>query len=171
MSFALIELHIWMKNTNYSFVSASTDAFREVKKYSVAEKVDLSNNPVAIEHIHMKLFRAQRNEYIAGFALLLCLWVFSPCLSHFLNISLFGTGALAPVSEHDQLHVTVWLHFGWPLPADFWKVCKQNFTWTLLTGSLGSARSVPEECIYKKMYKLFHCNCVILQYPQKLPAS
>ncbi|KAL4646296.1 B-cell receptor-associated protein 31-like [Arapaima gigas] len=44
-----------------------------VRKYSVTEKVDLSNNPVAIEHIHMKLFRAQRNEYIAGFALLLCL--------------------------------------------------------------------------------------------------
>ncbi|KAK1801083.1 hypothetical protein P4O66_022783 [Electrophorus voltai] len=49
------------------------DAFREVRKYSVSDKVDLSNNPVAIEHIHMKLFRAQRNEYIAGFALLLCL--------------------------------------------------------------------------------------------------
>ncbi|XP_068603803.1 B-cell receptor-associated protein 31 [Brachionichthys hirsutus] len=49
------------------------DAFREVRKYSVAEKVDLTNNPTAIEHIHMKLFRAQRNEYIAGFALLLCL--------------------------------------------------------------------------------------------------
>ncbi|XP_036389642.1 B-cell receptor-associated protein 31 [Megalops cyprinoides] len=49
------------------------DAFREVRKYSVTDKVDLSNNPVAVEHIHMKLFRAQRNEYIAGFALLLCL--------------------------------------------------------------------------------------------------
>ncbi|XP_055024012.2 B-cell receptor-associated protein 31 [Misgurnus anguillicaudatus] len=49
------------------------DAFREVRKYSVSETVDPSNHPVAIEHIHMKLFRAQRNEYIAGFALLLCL--------------------------------------------------------------------------------------------------
>ncbi|XP_061643937.1 B-cell receptor-associated protein 31 isoform X2 [Phyllopteryx taeniolatus] len=49
------------------------DAFREVRKYSVTEKVDLTNNPTAIEHIHMKLFRAQRNLYIAGFALLLCL--------------------------------------------------------------------------------------------------
>ncbi|XP_070964520.1 B-cell receptor-associated protein 31 isoform X1 [Oncorhynchus clarkii lewisi] len=48
------------------------DAFREVRKYSVTEKVDLTNNPVAVDHIHMKLFRAQRNEYIAGFALLLC---------------------------------------------------------------------------------------------------
>ncbi|XP_004086381.1 B-cell receptor-associated protein 31 [Oryzias latipes] len=49
------------------------DAFREVRKYSVSDKVDVTNNPTAIEHIHMKLFRAQRNEYIAGFALLLCL--------------------------------------------------------------------------------------------------
>uniref|UniRef100_A0A3Q3W8A0 Endoplasmic reticulum transmembrane protein n=1 Tax=Mola mola TaxID=94237 RepID=A0A3Q3W8A0_MOLML len=49
------------------------DAFREVRKYSVTEKVDLTNNPTAIEHIHMKLFRAQRNQYIAGFALLLFL--------------------------------------------------------------------------------------------------
>ncbi|XP_034770889.2 B-cell receptor-associated protein 31-like isoform X2 [Acipenser ruthenus] len=47
------------------------DACREVRKYSVTEKVDLINNPVAVEHIHMKLFRAQRNLYIAGFALLL----------------------------------------------------------------------------------------------------
>ncbi|XP_028308005.1 B-cell receptor-associated protein 31 [Gouania willdenowi] len=49
------------------------DAFREVRKYSVDEKVDPASHPTAIEHIHMKLFRAQRNEYIAGFALLLCL--------------------------------------------------------------------------------------------------
>ncbi|KAJ8015979.1 hypothetical protein DPEC_G00002320 [Dallia pectoralis] len=48
------------------------DAFREVRKYSVTETVDLTNYPVAVDHIHMKLFRAQRNEYIAGFALLLC---------------------------------------------------------------------------------------------------
>ncbi|XP_063064784.1 B-cell receptor-associated protein 31 [Engraulis encrasicolus] len=49
------------------------DAFREVRKYSVKDTVDLSASPGALEHIHMKLFRAQRNEYIAGFALLLCL--------------------------------------------------------------------------------------------------
>lgn len=107
-----------------------------MRKYSVTEKVDLSNNPVAVEHIHMKLFRAQRNEYIAGFALLLCLWVFFPMSLIFyatrsrrslsflyfahLNMSLFGTGALAPVSEHDQLHGTVWFHLSWWLPADFW---------------------------------------------------
>ncbi|XP_078520701.1 B-cell receptor-associated protein 31 [Lissotriton helveticus] len=47
------------------------DALREIKKYDVSENVDLKNNPVAVEHIHMKLFRAQRNLYIAGFSLLL----------------------------------------------------------------------------------------------------
>ncbi|XP_041430153.1 MGC84076 protein isoform X1 [Xenopus laevis] len=47
------------------------DAFREIQKYGVGELVDLKNNPVAVEHIHMKLFRAQRNLYIAGFSLLL----------------------------------------------------------------------------------------------------
>ncbi|KAM9325204.1 B-cell receptor-associated protein 31 [Gastrophryne carolinensis] len=47
------------------------DAIREIKKYEVGDQVDLKNNPVAVEHIHMKLFRAQRNLYIAGFALLM----------------------------------------------------------------------------------------------------
>ncbi|XP_077335005.1 B-cell receptor-associated protein 31 [Lithobates pipiens] len=47
------------------------DAFREIQKYGVGDQVDLKHNPVAVEHIHMKLFRAQRNLYIAGFSLLL----------------------------------------------------------------------------------------------------
>ncbi|XP_063288800.1 B-cell receptor-associated protein 31 [Pelobates fuscus] len=47
------------------------DALREIQKYGVGEQVDLKHNPVAVEHIHMKLFRAQRNLYIAGFSLLL----------------------------------------------------------------------------------------------------
>lgn len=167
-----------MKNRNYSFVSASTDAFREVRKYSVTEKVDLSNNPVAIEHIHMKLFRAQRNEYIAGFALLLCMWVFSPCLSHFLCCSLPQV-SLVSVFCPPQ-HFSFW---HWSFGTGFWTwsvtrhgliafwltalrrfldhACKQNFTRTLQTGSSGLAHSVPEECIYKKMHKLFHCNYVL----------
>ncbi|XP_062855299.1 B-cell receptor-associated protein 31 [Trichomycterus rosablanca] len=65
-------------NTTFIFIIAVLiflliDAFREVRKYSAAEKFDLSKNPAAVEHVYMKLFRAQRNEYIAGFALLLCL--------------------------------------------------------------------------------------------------
>nr|XP_030706292.1 B-cell receptor-associated protein 31 isoform X1 [Globicephala melas]XP_030706293.1 B-cell receptor-associated protein 31 isoform X1 [Globicephala melas]XP_030706294.1 B-cell receptor-associated protein 31 isoform X1 [Globicephala melas] len=48
------------------------DAVREIRKYDdVTEKVNLQNNPGAVEHFHMKLFRAQRNLYIAGFSLLL----------------------------------------------------------------------------------------------------
>ncbi|XP_032065213.1 B-cell receptor-associated protein 31 isoform X2 [Thamnophis elegans] len=48
------------------------DAIREIQKYDdVTEKVNLQNNPGAVEHFHMKLFRAQRNLYIAGFSLLM----------------------------------------------------------------------------------------------------
>lgn len=53
---------------------SATDAVREIRKYDdVTEKVNLQNNPGAVEHFHMKLFRAQRNLYIAGFSLLLSL--------------------------------------------------------------------------------------------------
>uniref|UniRef100_A0A2K6SN89 B-cell receptor-associated protein n=1 Tax=Saimiri boliviensis boliviensis TaxID=39432 RepID=A0A2K6SN89_SAIBB len=38
------------------------DAVREIQKYDdVTEKVNVQNNPGAREHVHMKLFRAQRN--------------------------------------------------------------------------------------------------------------
>uniref|UniRef100_A0A8B9Q1T5 Endoplasmic reticulum transmembrane protein n=1 Tax=Apteryx owenii TaxID=8824 RepID=A0A8B9Q1T5_APTOW len=47
------------------------DALRETRKYDVAERVSLQSSPGALEHFHMKLFRAQRNLYLAGFALLL----------------------------------------------------------------------------------------------------
>jgi len=46
------------------------DAVREMRKYS-SEEYDLSVNPKAETQAHMKLFRAQRNFYISGFALLL----------------------------------------------------------------------------------------------------
>ncbi|XP_035188348.1 tRNA-dihydrouridine(20a/20b) synthase [NAD(P)+]-like isoform X2 [Oxyura jamaicensis] len=51
------------------------DAVREVRKYSaiqVTEKV-ANVNTNAIDHIHMKLFRSQRNLYISGFSLFLWL--------------------------------------------------------------------------------------------------
>ncbi|XP_074874739.1 B-cell receptor-associated protein 31 isoform X2 [Buteo buteo] len=47
------------------------DALRETRKYDVTERVALQSSPGALEHFHMKLFRAQRNLYLAGFALLL----------------------------------------------------------------------------------------------------
>ncbi|XP_046889911.1 B-cell receptor-associated protein 29-like [Hypomesus transpacificus] len=50
------------------------DALREVKKYSASEPMqDAKLNPNLFDHMHMKLFRAQRNLYISGFSLFLWL--------------------------------------------------------------------------------------------------
>uniref|UniRef100_A0A8C4NEK2 Endoplasmic reticulum transmembrane protein n=1 Tax=Eptatretus burgeri TaxID=7764 RepID=A0A8C4NEK2_EPTBU len=50
------------------------DGLRETRKYSTDDQVvDLKTNPMAVDHLHMKLFRAQRNLYICGFALVLWL--------------------------------------------------------------------------------------------------
>ncbi|XP_004717633.1 B-cell receptor-associated protein 31 [Echinops telfairi] len=73
----LVELVVTYGNTFFVvliviLVLLLVDAGREIWKYDdVTEKVNLQNNPGAMEHFHMKLFRAQRNLYIAGFALLL----------------------------------------------------------------------------------------------------
>ncbi|XP_026031291.1 B-cell receptor-associated protein 29-like isoform X2 [Astatotilapia calliptera] len=50
------------------------DALREVQKYSGPEPMqDAKVNPNVYDHVHMKLFRAQRNLYISGFSLFLWL--------------------------------------------------------------------------------------------------
>uniref|UniRef100_H2V2U3 Endoplasmic reticulum transmembrane protein n=1 Tax=Takifugu rubripes TaxID=31033 RepID=H2V2U3_TAKRU len=50
------------------------DAVREVDKYSRPEPLqDAKANPSVYDHVHMKLFRAQRNLYISGFSLFLWL--------------------------------------------------------------------------------------------------
>nr|XP_046250344.1 B-cell receptor-associated protein 29 [Scatophagus argus] len=50
------------------------DAVREVQKYSGPEPMhDAKVNPNLYDHVHMKLFRAQRNLYISGFSLFLWL--------------------------------------------------------------------------------------------------
>ncbi|KAM9377466.1 B-cell receptor-associated protein 29-like [Pholidichthys leucotaenia] len=50
------------------------DALREVQKYSGPESMkDATVSPNLFDHIHMKLFRAQRNLYISGFSLFLWL--------------------------------------------------------------------------------------------------
>lgn len=73
----LVELVVTYSNTFFVvliviLVLLFIDAVREIRKYDdVTEKVNLQNNPGAMEHFHMKLFRAQRNLYIAGFSLLL----------------------------------------------------------------------------------------------------
>lgn len=56
--------------------SLPSDAVREVHKYSAPEPMQDANvNPNLYDHIHMKLFRAQRNLYISGFSLFLWLLV------------------------------------------------------------------------------------------------
>lgn len=50
------------------------DAVREVRKYSAKhEGADAKLQPNMYDHLHMKLFRAQRNLYISGFAVFLWL--------------------------------------------------------------------------------------------------
>ncbi|XP_041652159.1 B-cell receptor-associated protein 29-like [Cheilinus undulatus] len=50
------------------------DAVREVQKYSGPEPMkDAKVNPNVYDHVHMKLFRSQRNLYISGFSLFLWL--------------------------------------------------------------------------------------------------
>ncbi|CAI9589533.1 unnamed protein product [Staurois parvus] len=51
------------------------DAVREVRKYSSSPTIDktTSVHPSSYDHIHMKLFRSQRNLYISGFSLFLWL--------------------------------------------------------------------------------------------------
>nr|XP_008509568.1 PREDICTED: B-cell receptor-associated protein 31 [Equus przewalskii] len=74
----LVELVVTYGNTFFVvliviLVLLLIDAAREIWKYDVTEKVNLQHNPGAMEHFHMKLFRAQRNLHIAGFSLLLSL--------------------------------------------------------------------------------------------------
>lgn len=58
------------------FLSTLPDALREVQKYSGPEPMqDAKVNPNVYDHVHMKLFRAQRNLYISGFSLFLWLLV------------------------------------------------------------------------------------------------
>ncbi|XP_053175621.1 B-cell receptor-associated protein 29-like [Scomber japonicus] len=50
------------------------DAVREVQKYSDPQPMeDAKVNPNVFDHVHMKLFRAQRNLYISGFSIFLWL--------------------------------------------------------------------------------------------------
>ncbi|KAM3832535.1 B-cell receptor-associated protein 29-like [Vipera latastei] len=51
------------------------DAVREVRKYSAVHLIEdtTHSSPTAFDHLHMKLFRSQRNLYISGFSLFLWL--------------------------------------------------------------------------------------------------
>ncbi|KAL2102693.1 hypothetical protein ACEWY4_001861 [Coilia grayii] len=81
---SIFKLNIWNKVSpfwNKGFLTMIIilivlflDAVREVKKYSSTEPgKDAKLNPTMYDHMHMKLFRAQRNLYISGFSLFLWL--------------------------------------------------------------------------------------------------
>lgn len=56
------------------FIFFFLDAIREVRKYSVRDAAAQAKlQPNMYDHLHMKLFRAQRNLYISGFAVFLWL--------------------------------------------------------------------------------------------------
>lgn len=70
-------------------ISLFSDAVREVRKYSdkdLGRGAKLQQN--MYDHMHMKLFRAQRNLYISGFAVFLWLWV-SEFLNSFFNDKIY----------------------------------------------------------------------------------
>lgn len=55
-------------------ISLFSDAVREVRKYSDKDLGrDTKLQQTMYDHMHMKLFRAQRNLYISGFAVFLWL--------------------------------------------------------------------------------------------------
>ncbi|XP_033102306.1 B-cell receptor-associated protein 31-like [Anneissia japonica] len=64
--------HLYLKFVTFLLILLFVDAIREIRKYS-GTKVDI-NLPEAETSMNMKMFRAQRNLYISGFAVLL-LWV------------------------------------------------------------------------------------------------
>ena len=70
---SLFDTH-WNSNNNLRRFSSDSDAIRDVSRYTKSF-VDLNDvgaqAPAAEVQFHMKLFRAQRNFYIAGFALFL----------------------------------------------------------------------------------------------------
>lgn len=70
---------VWVRITDW-LCDPLSDAVREVQKYSGPQPMhDAKVNPNVYDHVHMKLFRAQRNLYISGFSLFLWLWVSLLC--------------------------------------------------------------------------------------------
>lgn len=71
----------------------ATDSIREMKRYSIGKEADSEHGHLDAELQHsMKLFRAQRNFYVAGFALFLYLYVslHVPVLDFLLNAKTFN---------------------------------------------------------------------------------
>uniref|UniRef100_A0A8C9SVT2 Endoplasmic reticulum transmembrane protein n=2 Tax=Scleropages formosus TaxID=113540 RepID=A0A8C9SVT2_SCLFO len=70
------------------------DAVREVRKYTGAQQSkDPKLHPNIFDHMHMKLFRAQRNLYISGFSLFL--WLVMRRIITLINQLATATAAVA----------------------------------------------------------------------------
>jgi len=70
------QANVWFMVFVAVLVLLFVDSLREMKKYAFEREHDLSHGHLDAELQHsMRLFRAQRNFYIAGFALFLCLVV------------------------------------------------------------------------------------------------
>ncbi|KAM6437562.1 B-cell receptor-associated protein 29-like isoform 1-T4 [Liasis olivaceus] len=81
----IFTIPVWNKISNYwnkAFLTIIVilivlflDAVREVRKYSNVHLTEETTHatPSAFDHVHMKLFRSQRNLYISGFSLFLWL--------------------------------------------------------------------------------------------------
>lgn len=69
-------LYLNVQTINHSFCFEILDSIREMNRYSIGKVQDSEHGHLDAELQHsMKLFRAQRNFYVAGFALFLYLYV------------------------------------------------------------------------------------------------
>lgn len=89
---------------NTSLSRSPSDAFREVQKYSGPEPMqDAKVNPNVYDHVHMKLFRAQRNLYISGFSLFL--WLLVLFLSTLIHRRTESTGTTNTTFHTQKVHL------------------------------------------------------------------
>ncbi|XP_012678983.1 B-cell receptor-associated protein 29 [Clupea harengus] len=108
---SIFKLNIWNKLSpfwNKGFLTMIIvlivlflDAVREVKKYSASEPgKDAKLHPNMYDHLHMKLFRAQRNLYISGFSLFL--WLVMRRVITLINQLATATGTTAAVQSQAE---------------------------------------------------------------------
>ncbi|XP_056139151.1 B-cell receptor-associated protein 29-like isoform X2 [Lampris incognitus] len=77
------------------------DAVREVRKYSSSDHgKDAKLHPNMFDHLHMKLFRSQRNLYISGFSLFL--WLVMRRVITLINQLATASGAIAALQTQAE---------------------------------------------------------------------
>ncbi|XP_028320444.1 B-cell receptor-associated protein 29 [Gouania willdenowi] len=76
------------------------DAVREVRKYSGKQASTDARLPNMVDHLHMKLFRAQRNLYISGFSVFL--WLVMKRVVTLINKMASVSGTVKAFQEHAE---------------------------------------------------------------------